>query len=63
MVKTQNPAQLPAGTLDDNLNIICGEDALKITKIKPAGSRLMDFKDFVNGWAIQPADLFVKIGN
>ncbi len=63
VVETQNLAHLPAGTLDDNLNVVCGEDALKITKIKPAGSRLMDFKDFANGWAIQPADLFVKIDN
>jgi len=63
VVETQNPAQLPVGTLDDNLNVVCGKDALKITKIKPAGSRLMDFKDFANGWAIQPTDLFVKIDN
>jgi len=63
VIETQNPARLPVGTLDDNLNVVCGQNALKITKIKPAGSRFMDFKDFVNGWAIQPADLFVKIDN
>ena len=54
-------AALPPGTLDENLNIICGEDALKITKIKPTGSRLMDFKDFVNGRHTRPGDLFMKI--
>ena len=54
-------AALPPGTLDENLNIICGEDALKITKIKPTGSRLMHFKDFVNGWHTRPGDLFMKI--
>jgi len=63
VVETSGPARLPAGTLDDNLNIICGQNALEITKIKPDGSRLMDFKDFVNGRATQPGDTFVKIDN
>jgi methionyl-tRNA formyltransferase len=63
VVDTSSPARLPAGTLDDNLNIICGQNALKITKIKPNGSRLMDFRDFVNGRATQPGDTFVKIDN
>jgi len=54
-------AGLSPGTLDENLNIICGKDALRIKKIKPAGSPLMDFKDFVNGRQTQPGDLFIKI--
>jgi len=61
VVENSNPAYLQAGTLDGNLNVICGENALKITKIKPDASRLMDFKDFVNGRATEPGDLFVKI--
>ena len=61
VVETPNPAGLSPGTLDENLNAICGENALKITKIKPAGHNLMDFKDFVNGRATQPGDMFVKI--
>ena len=61
VVQTSNPAHLPAGTLDENLNIICGQDAIKITKIKPTGSRLMDFKDFVNGQHTRPGDAFMKI--
>ncbi|GAG90914.1 unnamed protein product, partial [marine sediment metagenome] len=61
VVETSNPAVLPPGTLDENLNIICGEDALKITKIKPTGSRLMHFKDFVNGRHTRPGDSFMKI--
>jgi methionyl-tRNA formyltransferase len=52
---------LPPGTLDENLNVICGTDALKIKKIKPAGSPLMDFKDFTNGRQTLPGDLFIKI--
>ena len=61
VVESSNPAHLPPGALDENLNLICGINALKITKIKPDGSRLMDFKDFVNGRATQPGDLFTRI--
>ncbi|HUU18351.1 MAG TPA: methionyl-tRNA formyltransferase [Sedimentisphaerales bacterium] len=56
-----NHAALTPGVLDENLNIICGVDALKIKKIKPAGSPLMDFKSFTNGRKTQPGDLFIKI--
>jgi len=59
VVETINPAGLSAGTLDENLHIICGTNALKIKKIKPAGSPLMDFKSFTNGRKTQPGDLFI----
>jgi len=61
VVGTSNPAHLPPGTLDENLNVICGQNTLKITEIKPTASRLMDFKDFVNGHQTQPGDCFIKI--
>jgi methionyl-tRNA formyltransferase len=61
VAKSSNPAGLQPGTLDEGLNVICGEDALKIVKIKPGGSRLMEFKDFVNGHHTRPGDMFVKI--
>jgi len=61
VVETDNPAGLPAGVLDDNLNIICGQNALHITKIKPADGALMPFKDFVNGRQTHPGDKFTKI--
>jgi len=61
VVETSKPADLPAGTLDENLNVICGRDALKITEIKPDGSRLMDFADFVNGQHTRQGDMFIKI--
>ena len=61
VVETSNTAGLSAGTLDERLNVTCGKDALKITKIKPAGSPLMDFKDFTNGRQTRPEDLFIKI--
>jgi methionyl-tRNA formyltransferase len=61
VVPILNPTDLAVGTLDEDLNIICGRDALRITRIKPAGGSLMDFRDFVNGRGTQPGDMFVKI--
>ncbi len=61
VVETSNPAHLSPGTLDESLNVICAPDALKITKIKPTGSRLMDFRDFINGHQTQAGDCFIKI--
>jgi methionyl-tRNA formyltransferase len=60
-VETANRAGLAVGTFDENLNVICGQDALKITRIKPAGSALMDFKAFTNGRQTHPGDLLSKI--
>ena len=59
VVKTKS--DLPPGTLDENLNIVCGTDALEILQIKPAGRQLQGFKDFLNGQHCQPGDLFEKI--
>jgi methionyl-tRNA formyltransferase len=61
IVPLPTPSPLSPGTFDENLNVICSQDALKITRIKPAGSALMDFKDFVNGRQSQPGDIFLKI--
>jgi methionyl-tRNA formyltransferase len=61
VVSLNEPFLISPGTFDENLNIICGQDALKITLIKPAGSAQMAFKDFANGRQTQPGDSFVKI--
>jgi len=61
VVSTPNSADLPPGTLDENLNVICGQDTLKILKIKPTGSHLMHFRDFVNGHHTQAGDCLIKI--
>ena len=61
VIESTNPRKLPPGTIDEGLNVICGENALKITRIKPAGGGLMDFKDFVNGRATEPGDGFTKL--
>jgi methionyl-tRNA formyltransferase len=46
-----------SGEFDRDLYVRCGSGALRIEKIKPAGSALMDFKDFVNGRKIEPGDV------
>lgn len=50
-----------AGEFDEQLNVICGKDSLKIIKLKPAGGRVMDFKAFVNGRAVKCGDSFLSI--
>jgi methionyl-tRNA formyltransferase len=62
VVETTNLSVLTPGTIDENLNIICGQNALKITQIKPGGSGLMNFRCFVNGRNTKPGDSFIKIG-
>ena len=61
VVDSSNPAGLMVGTLNKDLNIICGQDSLKVVKIKPDGSRLMDFADFINGQHTRPGDVFKKM--
>ncbi len=51
---------LQTGTLDEQLNIICGKDSLRINRIKPAGKKEMPFEAFVNGQHIKPGDRFSK---
>ena len=60
VVEAPHRAALPAGTLDEDLNVICGDNSLKIARIKPDGSRLMDFADFVNGQHTRPGDIFTR---
>jgi len=55
-----SPSSVP-GTFDEDLNVVCGDGKLAIRKIKPAGSGLMRFKAFINGWHVRPADRLVKI--
>jgi len=61
IVETSNPDSLQPGILDNDLNITCGKNALKVTQVKPAGGSLMAFADFVNGRSTQAGDLFMKI--
>ena len=61
IAETKNPDQMQLGTFDKNLNVICSGNALKIIKIKPDGSALMNFKDFINGRHTEPGDMLIKI--
>ena len=61
IMRMDNPANLPPGTIDENLNVVCGKDRLQIMQLKPENSRLMSFADFVNGRRVSPGDRFVKI--
>ncbi len=61
VVQSSNPEGLTSGMLDENLNVICGENALKITKLQPADGHLMDFEDFTHGRDTCPGDLFMQI--
>ena len=61
ILRMVNPPNLPPGTIDENLNVICGKNRLQIMQLKPENSRLMSFADFVNGRRVSPGDQFVKI--
>jgi len=61
IMRMANPQKLPPGTIDENLNVVCGKNRLQIMKLKPENSRLMTFADFVNGRRACPGDQFIKI--
>jgi methionyl-tRNA formyltransferase len=61
ILRMDNPTNLPPGTIDENLNVICGKDRLQIMQLKPENSRLMSFADFVNGRHVCPGDIFIRI--
>lgn len=49
------------GLLDDELRVICGGGRVELLEVKPAGGKLMGFKDFVNGRGVLPGDCFIPI--
>ena len=51
----------PAGILNENLDVCCRVNAVRIEELKPAGSSLMSFGAFINGRAGQPGDLFLSL--
>ena len=48
------------GRLDDQLRIETGGGRLEVLEIKPAGKRLMGWRDFVNGYSPAGGDRFVR---
>jgi methionyl-tRNA formyltransferase len=61
VLRTANPENLSPGTIDENLNVVCGKDRLQILQLKPENSRLMSYADFINGRHVSRGDQFVKI--
>ncbi|MDD5133902.1 MAG: methionyl-tRNA formyltransferase [Phycisphaerae bacterium] len=51
------------GTIDGDLNILCGEGHLKILEIKPHGGKMMDLKSFLNGRGSGLGDYFTPPEN
>ena len=49
------------GMMDEHFHVICGRDKLRIHKVKPAGSALMDFQSFINGRQGGREDLFLPL--
>jgi methionyl-tRNA formyltransferase len=49
-----------AGVLDASLCAAAGHGRLKVLQIKPAGGRLMNWRDFVNGYRVTLGDCFAR---
>lgn len=49
------------GRLDDNLNVAAGRGRVRVLEIKPAGKRLMCWRDFVNGYRPARGDSFLAV--
>jgi methionyl-tRNA formyltransferase len=61
ILRAEVVADAPAGepgSMTDALEVRCGSGALAIREIKPAGSRAMAWRDFVNGRHVSPKDRF-----
>ncbi len=49
------------GEVDDDLCVTTGRGRLRIVELKPAGKRLMTWKDFVNGHRVTAGDRFESV--
>jgi len=60
---TASPAPTDAapGTITEVLTVATGEGTLEIHSLRPAGKRLMGWKDFVNGRHVRPGDRFESL--
>ena len=62
--KGRAAANLPLpGTLTEGLSVQCGQGLLKIERLRPAGSKEMNWADFVNGRKVQVNDRFLPPGD
>ncbi len=46
------------GSVGDDLAVACGQGRLEILQLKPAGKRLMEWRDFVNGYRVTMGAMF-----
>ena len=53
-------APMAPGTVTADLTVAAGEGRLQILRIQPAGKRVMEWRDFVNGYRVRPGDRFVE---
>jgi methionyl-tRNA formyltransferase len=53
-------AKTQPGTVRADLTVGTGEGTLQITRLQPAGKRVMEWRDFVNGYRVRPGDRFVE---
>lgn len=49
------------GAIDADLRVICGDGRIELLQVKPAGGKLMSYKDFVNGRGVKADDCFIPI--
>lgn len=49
------------GQLAADLSVCTGSGRVKIDRLRPAGKRLMEWRDFVNGFRPQPGDSFGEV--
>lgn len=54
------PPDTPPGTILSDFTIAAGTGRLKILEVKPSGSKLMKWQDFINGRHVQPGDIFIN---
>jgi methionyl-tRNA formyltransferase len=53
------PADGPPGTVDGEGAVATGRGRLGLVEIKPAGKRLMSWKDFTNGYRVEAGNVFL----
>ena len=53
------PVTVAPGVVDDELCVATGRGRVRILELKPAGKRLMAFRDFANGYRLAAGDSFL----